>query len=329
MNDIRNTFITKTIPDFLGWEFDMTYIKFIFDPKDLKELENHLNEKEESSYYLGLKSIDYLCGIRKNYNEGKENIYIPIHDADYFFSLLQQIIEAYEKKERRILRHSENFIRSIWLRMGPNDIQHVEEFLERQLSFLKNESVLKSDDKQLNNEEILSYQIHENSDWFETNQNIVFSIRKMSNNAYEGTIDYEFPSIHFALTKENEKPICYIYGIQSIFGYHNEQIKEKLQPIKKELRNKYVSADFESLNKFACFLCETNAYRFYTYSGNKLCICLKEGWGSRLMHVCLDLTCSVEFFKRLVCKHQILSSVSTLFLPQYLSKEEFKICIRS
>ena len=60
----------------------------------------------------------------------------------------------------------------------------------------------------------------------------------------EGTRDSEFPSIHFGISKENGEAISYIYGIQSISNIKDNEIKDSLQSIRKNLRNKYVSADF-------------------------------------------------------------------------------------
>ncbi len=122
MKDIKNTFLTKTIPDFLSWEYDMPYIKFVFDKDTLKSFNNSLI-KEDLSYYKGLKSIEYLCDIHKQWLSGEDEIYIIVHDSNRFFSLLEKLIQTYpKKKDNHKLLDSDNFIRSIWLRMGPSDI---------------------------------------------------------------------------------------------------------------------------------------------------------------------------------------------------------------
>lgn len=257
MKDIKNTFLTKTIPDFLSWEYDMPYIKFVFDKDTLKSFNNSLI-KEDLSYYKGLKSIEYLCDIHKQWLSGEDEIYIVVHDSNRFFSLLEKLIQTYpKKKDNHKLLDSDNFIRSIWLRMGPSDIDHVEEFLERQLTFLNNSSVVPKyrELEDIGNSEVLAYRVHENDDWFETNQNIVFSVRKYDGDIFDGNKDYDFPAIHFALSRENGKPTCFIYGIQSINGLHDEDVKKDIQPIRKSLRNKYVSPDFViGLSLFLDFL---------------------------------------------------------------------------
>ena len=257
MKDIKKIFLTKTIPDFLSPEVDMPYIKFVFDEETLDSFESCLDKSDNDSYQKGLKSIEYLTNIRKEANDKKDDTYIYVHDSERFFWLLEKIIEIYKKYPERKLHKSYNFIRSIWLRMGTSDIQNVEKFLERQAFFLKNDFLLQ-DYKELytlTNDEVLAYHINNNDDWFETNRNIVFSIRRTPEDYMEGPYDYDFPAIHFALAKESGIPTCFIYGIQSLMGSHNNTIKEELQPVKKELRNKYVSADFIiSLSLFLDYL---------------------------------------------------------------------------
>ena len=245
MEDIRKIFLTKTIPDFLTWEFDMPYIKFLFDLDTLKSFEGYL-DKDDKDYGKGLNSIRYLTQIYQEEKNGKDEIYIPVHNSKRFFYLLEKLIESYSRKKGHALLFHYNFIRSIWLRMGVNDINDVEGFLEKQISFIRAEEVLADykEIKRFENKDILAYRINENEDWFETNKNIVFSIRRRPKSFLEPTIDYDFPAIHFTLANVNGKATCFIYGIQSLHESHNEDIKSDLQSIRKGLRNKFVSADF-------------------------------------------------------------------------------------
>ena len=246
MNDIKNVFLTKTISDLLSKEYNMPEIKFVFDEITLNSFEDFLDKNDSNSYNKGISSIDYLKNIFKDYKNGVDGIYICIHDSSRFFFLLQKLIEVYSNDFDRKLLDPSNIIRSIWLRMGTSDISNVEKFLERQILFIKNYKVL-PEYRELfyfDNNDILAYNIRENDDFFETNKNIVFSIRRSTNNYLEGTRDYEFPSIHYAISKENGEAISYIYGIQSISNIKDNEIKDSLQSIRKSLRNKYVSADF-------------------------------------------------------------------------------------
>jgi hypothetical protein len=246
MNDIKNVFLTKTISDLLSKEFNMPEIKFVFDETTLNSFEDFLDKNDSNSYNKGISSIDYLKNIFKDYKNGVDGIYICIHDSSRFFFLLQKLIEVYSNDFDRKLLDPSSIIRSIWLRMGSSDISNVEKFLERQILFIKNYKVL-LEYRELfyfDNNDILAYNIRENDDFFETNKNIVFSIRRSSNDYLEGTKDYEFPAIHFGISKENGEAISYIYGIQSISYIKDSEIKDSLQLTRKNLRNKYVSSDF-------------------------------------------------------------------------------------
>ena len=134
MEDIYNIFLTQTMTDILDPESKMPEIRFVFDEKTLKEFENHLNIENKVSYQQGLKSIQYLCNVRQQYLNGKAELFIQVHDSDKFFSLLQKLVEAYRKKPYGGFRllDSKNFIRSIWLRMSPSDIDNVEYFLQKE-----------------------------------------------------------------------------------------------------------------------------------------------------------------------------------------------------
>ena len=259
MENIRELFLTKTIPDLLSSEFDMPYIKFVFDKETLIGLKNYLDKKDANTYYKGLKSIEYLFDIYNDQEEGKiDELSIQVHDSNKFFNLLEEIIKAYSEGEYYALVKPYNFIRSIWLRMGIKDINNVEEFLERQLKFIENDNLLTGFNTicELSENESLVYSIGNNEDWFETNKNINFGIYKDGEDIFDNK-RYYFPAIHYALSKENNVPTCFIYGIQTLNTYFSKDktIKEKLQPIRKKLRNKNVSSDFIiGLSSFLDFL---------------------------------------------------------------------------
>lgn len=246
MDSIQKTFLTKTIPDLRNDEYNMSYIKFVFDKETLDNLIKYLDKENLPAYYEGLQSIEYLYKTRNEMVRGKDKVFIQVHDSEKFFSLLQELIDTYKKGSNHTLLDYDNFIRSIWLRMGINDINDVEGFLKKQLVFLKNDEILAGNYPTVCNfsdEEYLVYHVKNNKDWFETNQNINFEIRRTSDDIFESIV-YAFPSIHFGLAKENNCAKCYIYGIQSIGERHSDEIKEKLQPIRSSLRNKSISADF-------------------------------------------------------------------------------------
>lgn len=246
MENIQSIFLTKTIPSLLESNVEMDYVKFVFDKETLKGLKDYLNKEDMTSYYEGLKSIEYLYNVHKDSEEVKEGIYINVHDSEKFFNLLQELIETYAHSKNHTLVHPYNFIRSIWLRMGVSDVNDVEGFLERQLKFLKNDAILAHENSTIhsfNDDEYLSYQVKDNKDWFETNQNMYFKIYKLTDSIFD-TKEYAFPSIHYGFSEENNIGECYIYGIQKLETKQDEEIKEKLQPIRSSLRNKNISPDF-------------------------------------------------------------------------------------
>ncbi len=272
MERIKDILLTETIPYILDVRTGMPKIRFVFDRKTLEELADSLNEEykdvknneysksnmRKPRYEKGLKSMAFLWNNLNKYQNGDGDIFIPVHDSEKFFFYLDELINV-SKDEHRGTIYPSNTIRSIWLRMGIEDIENVEIFLRRQIAFIKNYNVFQNYLEYANlsedNEYILAYRFFGNEDWFETNESIVFEIRRTAplKNLPNGELDidsladskdYRFPSIHFGLVRENGKNTCYLYGVQQIgFDIKDESVKEYIQPVRKQLRNKYVSAD--------------------------------------------------------------------------------------
>ena len=248
MKDINRIFLTKTIVDLMGREYNMPFIKFLFDDETLNSFNEYLDDADEVNRSKILQSINYLRQIKNDKDNGVDDIYITVHDSKRFFHLLEKLVSAYSAKEGHSLINHYNFIRSIWLRMGVSDIDNVERFLEKQITFIYNESNFSThrDVKKIDDEKTLVYYVSENEDWFETNKNIFFSLVSNNDDIYENSYEYDFPAIHFALAKINGKKTCFIYGIQNLpcCHSHDEDTRNNLQDIRKKLRNKNVSADF-------------------------------------------------------------------------------------
>ena len=152
--------------------------------------------------------------------------------------------------------------------MGVQDTCHVEDFLRGQLNFLMNDDLLDYYRHTWKNlgDLSLTYQVYCNEDWFETNNHITFYLQKAGNFLEDDflhsfdTKEYELPSIHYGFLKENGIPTCYIYGIQNIHSNaKDKEILQEIQPIRKSLRNPYMSADFIlAMSFFFDFLNEIN-----------------------------------------------------------------------
>ena len=260
MEEIVKEFLNKTIPDMNSREYDLSYIKFVFDEDALAEMLKIADSKKAND------SVNYLKQIHDNYRISKENeedIFIEITDYKKFFSLLESLVTTYSEREYKNLLNSVNFIRSIWLRMSPSDIDNVNEFLEKQLAFLKFDNLLpynKTLYKKHNDLDIV-YKNKSNDDWFETNNHVTFSFvkEKLEDSLFSKNDEYNLPSIHYAFNKENNEPVCYIYGMQNLSNKKDEKIKEEIKPLRKNLQNKYISPDFIlSLKIFIDFLRDNN-----------------------------------------------------------------------
>lgn len=241
--EIVKIFLCDTITDIMSFEYNIPKIRFVFSKDALDKMQNILEEDKEK-YEVGIKSLKTLYESTSDYprkTEDDDNIYIKVDNPDEFFQLLDKLIKAYDLKDKKTLEYSENFLRSIWLRMGTNDISNVNNFLERQLKFIRNDDIINYNYTSIMKNKDIDLIIYNrcNEEWFETNNNVNFMLR---NEAYRA---YTFPSIHYAFSTEDGKPTCFIYGIQNLKEQEkNDTIKEQIQPIRRRFRNKLVSPDF-------------------------------------------------------------------------------------
>lgn len=215
-------------------------------------LEN--DEFEEVIHSLRQNNIDYQKYLTSERVPKEKEIFLPIRDAFSFFQLLTDIVNDLRKEFGFNREEEDNLLSSLWLRMGPRDLQNIQGFLKRELSFLKHHlekdvdcfdtNIISSDDQ-------IYYQIQRNGMGFETNLNIVFYL--VHGNEY-----YYFPMIHYGISEEDGQRVCYIYAIQdSKKLVKSDIIERKLQSIKKNWRNKYVKPTFVlSLSFFITLLKE-------------------------------------------------------------------------
>lgn len=253
--------------------YNMPFLKFIFRDSDYEEILSYLEtlKNQGDSIRIQIKthcsernvlsstiaeSIQIMTETRDEYLHYRDenSIYIEVPNYQNFFSLLNELMNTFEEKSGVNNFFATELLRSVWLRMSPSDITDVERFLKRQISFIKNDYLLSSNETELQQIGDLSvaYFNHGNEAWFESNRHIRPVIRRKTSeicNDKWGTIDfysyYHLPVIHYSLIKENEEATCYIFGLQSLGEItRDEIIGETIQEEKKRLRNKYVSADF-------------------------------------------------------------------------------------
>ena len=218
VQDSIEAFIDYALPVIMKEE-DVPKCNFIFTKEGLYWL---YDMKNSGNLPVNTKNLEML----KNQNDPNcPNIYIKDHIL--FFSYLAQIttkqLLLYEKYgERRIpYGHLKHLIRRIWLRMGTNDLNNVENFLNRQLEFVQDETF---DDYRFETE-IANFYNHKvtamsgaNCSWDESTRSMKFKI-------YDNDKYHSLPHIFYDIFDKT----CYIYAVQ------NDADRKKVQKVERLL----------------------------------------------------------------------------------------------
>ena len=142
---------------------------------------------------------------------------IFIKNHENFFKLLTDIIN--EQVDLNSIYHEDSsarriallLMRRIWLRMGENDFENVEHFLQKQLDFLKNREFDDSpyQEKYLKNYmgHDITYGIEKCETWCETSRRMHFRI-------YDSNKYHDLPNIYYDIREEDNQKVCYIYAVQ-------------------------------------------------------------------------------------------------------------------
>lgn len=271
--EMLNFFCFRLLKECSDETSDMSYIKFIFNDSDYDKIIMYLEKIKSrgqaftiniktnfSNRFVSFGEIERVIELVKkskddyidNYNENIN--YIRITDLKEFLQLLNEIVRKFDENARFNNFNATALLRSIWLRMGTNDINNVNNFLKRQLEFIKNDYLFSTNEttfKEINGI-CISYLNHGNEDWFETNRHIKVFLKREVGKTFSQflgtTIKYEYytlPVIHCAFIKENNEASCYVYGIQNLKNTKKDEVINALiHDEKKRLRNKNVSPDF-------------------------------------------------------------------------------------
>lgn len=238
-------FFSVIFPQIYRFYSELSFIDFEFKRQDLVKIVEILKRVSQTKKKYRLNNLSIIETIEKLNEKKNSDIVIKVDDMDEFFNLLYQIkIESDRKKEFELFT-SQNLLTTIWLRMGPEDFKNVNQFLRRQLDFIKNDYYFGKKEKKLKTKGNIDifYRNQSNQNWFETNNYIEFYMQKISDLPY--TERYYFPSIHYGLTKENEKSVVYLYGIQNVNeNEKNPEVRKEFQKERKKLRNSETSPDF-------------------------------------------------------------------------------------
>lgn len=223
--------------------YNLPFTKFVFSRDDLHEMAYDLDFSIKSYSITKLNQ-----NILEYENKINDDIFIKIDDYKEFFILLSKIIKAYNKDVNMDNYNSIYLFESLWLRMGVNDINNINYFLKKQLSFLEENNLFKGKCQEFGSYKNLKlyYSDEINEFWFETNRHIKIILCNPKNEeVFYEKVRYDFPAIHYELTKEKNNKVCYIYGIQNLgVEIKDDSIKEVLKEEKNQLRNNYVSTDF-------------------------------------------------------------------------------------
>lgn len=222
-------FVNTTLPS-IKVENEVPNINFIFDEEGLKIIKS-VYEKPFKLKNVWTPNIEerHMEFLKPENNMDENSPTIKIKDGYMFFMYLVRITNNYIRLCREYgfnIPPRSTFMkisRRIFLRMGIEDFENVEEFLKKQLEFLLSREF----DEYKNAEKIGEYKGYEiyiksglNNTWDETNRHIYFEIFNKEKCVQElARIDYE-------IRCEGHENVCYIYAVQNI---HNRKRDKKFE----------------------------------------------------------------------------------------------------
>ena len=258
LKELIELFTIRTIYD-LNCEKEVPKLKFVFKEEDRSLFETVMKYpyKEEGWTSVNIEpadiekvmeSADYTCEI------------VNVPDAlsfKYLTDITNSQLKLYETfNEPRIAReHCMYIMRRLWLRMGPNDLNDIERFLDKQLKFVRDDTL---DDYRFNQTIIVYYgypikaKVEANRSWDESTRRMTFKIEEDSERYHS------LPSILYDICEDT----CYIYAIQkekSIDNNRIPKIERLLYKLNKDVNNPTVHpSKVLSLKLFIDLLKENN-----------------------------------------------------------------------
>lgn len=140
-----------------------------------------------------------------------------VRDVNCFFTYLTEIINEllllYKKYNTYTsARHlGICVLKRIWLRMGPDDFMNVEEFLRKQLEFIKNNIFFSYKEESFFSnfyEADIYVKNNLNHTWDESSQRFEFTLKNYNE-------VHSLPSIYYGILNDGKEDICYLYVIQN------------------------------------------------------------------------------------------------------------------
>lgn len=171
--------------------------------------------------------------VRTHNDDDVPTIYV--NDSIKFFGYIKEIVESFIELnlERGIMSNPRNYImhffRRIWLRMGIEDIGNVEQFLEKQLQFIRNRLLDTPNSVMVDSIGDCEVSMHTeiNETWDESTRSMIFTMNKGENK-------YELPRILYDI---DDQGTCYIYAVQSSKQENDKKLERSLYKLNKGIEN--------------------------------------------------------------------------------------------
>ena len=235
---------------------DIPKLKFIFN-NEAYPLFNLVKNNAYPNYPYGKIDDKKIRSIMDN-NLIEDGYNIRVNNAFIFFEKLTELANLYANLHKKyentpnIESITYRFIESgLWLRLLPSDFDNIYDFLDREISFLKNNDYFDKIKFYFGgtmyeirigsfNENAVYVTKDLNNLWFETFLHMRF---KLYNPNIKKT--YNLPLIHYEIEKQNDKPICYVYGIQSeMYDEKDKKIERSLYKLNKGISEPNIHPSF-------------------------------------------------------------------------------------
>jgi len=229
LKDVVEIFLSYSIHE-IKKEKEIPNLNFIFKKDGYELFKKIVDESNNSLHHAEQADIDFLSK-----HSADDCLSIQVNDSLNFFEKLTNIInetielfksygDSVNPREAAIY-----LLRRIWLRIGINDIENIDNFLKNQLQFVKNRTF---DHEELSRVGAfqdcdLFMKTKANELWDETTRSMIFTLKNVKG-------EYELPHILYDI---NDEGICYIYGVQSSQTEKSKSIERKLYSLNKNIEN--------------------------------------------------------------------------------------------
>ncbi len=236
--EVIELFITTTIFD-MQKEREVPKVNFIFKSDGLELINDLKNNpfKKDGYFTPNIDEKDYELFLSQN--QIKDNEYnIVVHDANMFFRLLTDIINEQVKLEYEYYGFNNArykallIMKRIWLRMSTEDFDSVENFLQKQLDFIKDRTLDDKRRKSYLHDKINEFNgldvycsVHPQETYYETSRVINFYVKNES-------VKHDLANVLFDIREEDGKRVCYIYALQMPkLSTRNKELERKLYKV--------------------------------------------------------------------------------------------------